>query len=178
MNSLGMLCTKRPIFEVFKIILDCCYSWDIFKLVALILKASKLLAMVKDSNGFALLLWSRCFFDLVIIPLFDNFKSHFRNTYPPTSLEFWPLEAMNPSFLASKSSSTYTLIKPWCKSTLKTFLITFFELLFLKNCVMPRGLWWTLSPLLNCFMVFILFFTINMGNMWKGSLLLSMIFFS
>jgi hypothetical protein len=48
-------------------------------------------------------------------------------------------------------------------------LITFLKLLFLENCVMPRGLWQALSPLPSCFMVFIFLFSISMGDMLKGS---------
>jgi hypothetical protein len=61
------------------------------------------------------------------------------------------MEVVRPSFLASKPFLTYTLIRSWCKSTSKTLLITFFELLFLKNYVMPRGIWRTFSPLPSCF---------------------------
>ncbi len=75
---------------------------------------------------------------------------------------------MRPSFLASKPSLTYTLIGLWCKLMLKTFLIMFFELLFLNSCVISRGLWWSLSPLLGCFIVFILLFITSMGGIWKG----------
>jgi hypothetical protein len=44
-------------------------------------------------------------------------------------------------------------------------LIMFFELLFLENYVMPRGLWQTLSRLPGCCMVFILIFTTSTGGM-------------
>ncbi len=109
-----------------------------------------------------------CFFNLLVISVSYNFGGHFKNTYPPISLEYQPLEAMRPSFLAFEPFLTYTLIGPWCKSTLKMFLIAFLELLFLKNCVMSRGLWWSLSPLLGCFMVFIFLFITSMGSMWNG----------
>ncbi len=93
----------------------------------------------------------RCFFGLLVIPLSYNFGGHFRNTYPPISLEYRPLEAMRPSFLASEPSSTYTFIGPWCKLTSKMLLITFFKLLFLNNCVMSRSFWRVLSSLPSCF---------------------------
>ncbi len=118
---------------------------------------------------FILLPWASCFFDLLVIPSSYNFGGHFKSTYPRTSLEFWPLKAVRSSFLVSKYSSTYTLIRRWCKSTSKTLLITFLDLLFLENCVMPGGLWWTLAPLSSCFIMFILFFIINMGDILKGS---------
>ncbi len=76
---------------------------------------------------------------------------------------------MKPFFLASKPSLTYTLIALWCKSTLKTLLIMFFKLLFLESYGMPKDLWRTLSLLPGYFMVLILLFTINMGNMRRGS---------
>jgi hypothetical protein len=79
-----------------------------------------------------------------------SFKGHFKSIYPPISLEYWPLELVRPSLLAFMPSLTYTLIGLWWKSTLKTFLITFLELLFLESCVMPRGFWWALSPLPCC----------------------------
>jgi hypothetical protein len=62
---------------------------------------------------------------------------------------------MKPSLLASEPSLTYTLIGPWCMSMSKTLLITFLELLFLKNCVVTGGLWQALSFSLNWFMAFI-----------------------
>ncbi len=57
---------------------------------------------------------------------------------------------MRPSFLAFEPSLTCTWIGPWCRSMLKMLLITFIESLFLKCCVTPGGLWWTLSLLLSC----------------------------
>ncbi len=59
---------------------------------------------------FVLLLCARCFFDLLVVPLSYSFKGHFRNTYPPTSLEFQPLEVIRPSLLAFEPFLTYTLI--------------------------------------------------------------------
>jgi len=45
--------TRGCIFKVFRIILNSCcyYSWDILRLVALVLGASRLLTMVKDTSG-------------------------------------------------------------------------------------------------------------------------------
>jgi hypothetical protein len=106
-------------------------------------------------------------------PLSYNLRGCFKNIYPPINSEFWPLEVVKPSFLALKPSSTYTLIGSWCKSTSKMLLIVFLELLFLESYKMPKDFWQTLSPLPGCFMVFILFFIINMGNMRKGSSLLN-----
>jgi len=65
---------------------------------------------------------------------------------PPINLEYSPLEAVRSSFLVSKPSLTYTLIRPWCKSTSKTLLIMFFKLLFLESygC---RGAFGEHSPL-------------------------------
>ncbi len=85
---------------------------------------------------FILLSWAKCFFNLLIDPLSYNFGGHFKSTYPPISLEYWPQEVMRPSLLAFKPSLTYTLIGLWRKLTLKILLITFFKLLCLKNCVM------------------------------------------
>jgi hypothetical protein len=44
----------------------------------------------------------------------------------------------------------------------------FLKLLFVESYEMLRDLWWTLSFLLGCFMVFILLFITSMGNMSKG----------
>jgi hypothetical protein len=79
---------------------------------------------------------------------------------------------VRPFFLALEPSLIYTLIGLWCKSMLKMLLIVFFKLLFLENYKMLGDLWRTLSPFPSCFMVFILLFTTNMGNMKRGSLLL------
>ncbi len=115
----------------------------------------------------------RCFFSLLIIPLFYNCGGHFRSTYPLINLECWPLKVMKPSILAYETSSTYTLIGPWWRSMLKMFLIMIFKLLFLESCVMLRSFWQALSPLPGCFMVFIFLFITNMGNMWRRSPLLN-----
>jgi hypothetical protein len=122
---------------------------------------------------FVLLLWVKCFFDLLVIPLFYNFGGCSKSTYLPINLEFRPLEVARPSLLAFEPSSTYTLIGLWCRSTSKTLLIVFLELLFVESCVMLGGLWQTLSPLPSCFMVLILLFITSMGCMWRGSPLLN-----
>jgi hypothetical protein len=44
----------------------------------------------------------------------------------------------------------------------------FLELLFLENYEMLGDLWWALSLLLGCVLVFIPLFTTSMGNMSKG----------
>jgi len=110
----------------------------------------------------------RCFFDLLIIPLSYNFGGHFKNTYPPINLEYWPLVVMRPSLLTFEPFLTYTLIGLWCRSTSKMLLVPFFELLFLKGWIMSGGLWQALSPLPSFFMVLILLFITNMGDMWRG----------
>jgi len=89
--------------------------------------------------------YARCFFDLLVVPLSYTFGGRFKSTYPPISLEYWPLEAMKPSILALEPSLTYTLIGLWCKLILKMLLITFFKLLFLKMYEMLGDLWWALS---------------------------------
>jgi hypothetical protein len=80
-------------------------------LMALMLGACKLLAMAKDIGGLHPIAIGEVFFQL-IVPLSYNFRGRFMNTYPPISSEFRPLEAMNPSYLEPKPSSTYTLIGP------------------------------------------------------------------
>jgi hypothetical protein len=47
------------------------------------------------------------------------------------------------------------------------------ELLFLENYEMSKDLWQSLSLLTGCFMVLIILFTINMGNIRRGSPLLN-----
>jgi hypothetical protein len=108
----------------------------------------------------------RCFFNLLIIPLIYNFKGHFRDTYPPISLEYRPLEVMKLSLLAFEPPSTYTLIGVWCRS--KTPLITFLGLLFLESCVMSGGFWQTLSLLLDYFMVFMFFLLLACTTCGEG----------
>jgi len=54
----------------------------------------------------------------------------------------------------------------------KMLLITFFELLFLENCLM-LGAFGDCPFYQKNFMVFILFLTTNMGDMWEGSPLLN-----
>jgi hypothetical protein len=54
-----------------------------------------------------------------------------------------------------------------------TYLVIIDHLLILESYVMLGGFWQALSPLLSCFMVLILLFITSMGDMWKGSRLLS-----
>jgi len=105
--------------------------------------------------------------------LFYNFRSYFKSTYPLISLKYWPLKIVKPSFLTSKTSSTYTLIELWCKLTSKILLITFLQLLFLKNYGMLKVFWRALSLLPKKFIVFNFFFITSMGIMRKGSQLLN-----
>jgi hypothetical protein len=56
---------------------------------------------------------------------------------------------------------------------IEMFLITFFELLFLKSCKMLGDLWQASSPLPSCFLVLILLFNTSMGSMKRGSPLLN-----
>jgi hypothetical protein len=74
---------------------------------------------------------------------------------------------MRLSFLVSHPSSTYNLIRLWCKSMSKTFLISFIFIYFLENSKMSGDLWWALSLLLGCFMMFIFLFISNMAT-WGG----------
>ncbi len=48
-----------------------------------------------------------------------------------------------------------------------TFDNIFGTSIFKKLCDV-KNLWWVLSPLPNCFMMFILLFASSMGNMWRG----------
>jgi hypothetical protein len=129
--------------------------------------------MTNDTNGLCFIIVGEVFLWLVNCSIVLYFGGRFRSTYPPISLEYQPLQIMKPSLLTFEPFLTYTLIGPWRRLTSKMFSITFFELLFLESCVMSRGLWQTLSFLLNCFMVLILFFITNMGGMWRGSPLLN-----
>jgi hypothetical protein len=72
-------------------------------------------------------------------PVWSEFEGHFKSNCSLISLEHQPLEVVRPSLLASEpssTSSTYTLIGPWCRSMLKTHLKAFLKLLFLESCVM------------------------------------------
>jgi hypothetical protein len=73
---------------------------------------------------------------------------------------------VEPSFLALEPFLTYTLIGSWCKLMSKIFLITFFEMLFLKNYGLLENLWWALSFLPSCFIVFIFSLLLAWGT-WK-----------
>jgi hypothetical protein len=89
----GCFISKDPSLgfsELFQIVVV--VHGDIMKLVTLMLGASRLLAMAKDTSGLRPNVLSKIFFDLLIIPLSFNFEGHFKNTYPPTSLEHQPLE--------------------------------------------------------------------------------------
>jgi hypothetical protein len=106
-----MFHTIGPIFRVLFQVVFAIFHGDIPRLMALMLRANRLLAMVKNTCGFCSFLWARCFFDLLIVPLSYNFEGHFKSTYFPISLEFQPLEAVKPSVLAFEPSVTHTLIR-------------------------------------------------------------------
>jgi hypothetical protein len=113
MNILRLFHTRGPILKVFGIIqvVLIVVHGDIPKLMALMLWANRLLAMAKNIGGLCPIIISEVFFDLLVIPLSFNFKGHFKSTYPPISLEYWPLEVVRPSLVAFEPSSTYTLIR-------------------------------------------------------------------
>jgi hypothetical protein len=50
--------------------------------MALVLEASKLLIMVKDIGGFCPIVVVKCFFNLLVVPLFYSFGGCFKSTYP------------------------------------------------------------------------------------------------
>jgi hypothetical protein len=171
-----MLHFRRSIFKVFKIILGCYYycSWDIPMLMALMLRANKLLAMAKDTNDLHFIIVGEVFFRHISCSIvLQFFWGCFKNIYPPINLEYRPLKVMKPFILGFEPSSTYTLTRSWWRLTLKIFLITFFELLLFFIIVMSWGLLRALSLLPSYFMVHILLFINSMGNMWKGSPLLN-----
>jgi len=92
---LRMFHTRKPILRVFKIIPSCCfcYLWDIFSSVALMLGASKLLAMANDIGGFHPIVVGEVFLWLINCSIVYNFRGHFKSTYPPlvSSIDPWRL---------------------------------------------------------------------------------------
>jgi hypothetical protein len=105
-----MLHTRGPSSGILKLFqaIDVIARGDIPKLVALVLGANKLLAMAKDISGIRLIVIGEGFFNLLVFPLSYSFGVISRA--PIINLEYRPLDAMKPSLLASKPSSTYTLI--------------------------------------------------------------------
>jgi hypothetical protein len=91
--------------KLFQVVTIAC--GDIFKSMALVLGANRLLVMVKDTRGFHLIVIGKMFFSLLIIPLSSNFKGCCKSTYPPISLEYGPMEVcLKRSLMSSKA---YTL---------------------------------------------------------------------
>ncbi len=135
--------------------------------MAIMLGVSRLLVMAKDTSGLCPIAINKLFFWLINCSIVLRFYGSFQEHPPPHQFGLSTFRGYKASF------STYIVIGRWRKLTLKTLLITFLKLLFLGSCVMSRGLWRTLSLLAYCFMVFILLFTTNMGDMWKGSPLLN-----
>ncbi len=62
------------------------------------LGVSRLLVMAKDIGGLCPIVIGEVFFDLLVVPLFYNFKGCFKNTYSPINLEYQPLEDVRPFF--------------------------------------------------------------------------------
>jgi len=62
--------------------------------MALVVRANRLLAMAKDTNGLRPIIVNKIFFYLLVAPLSYSFKGHFKSTYPPISLEYQPLKVM------------------------------------------------------------------------------------
>ncbi len=167
-----MLHTRGHIFKLFQIVIVIAHG-DILRSMALVLGVNRLLALAKDFGVLCPIAVNEVFSWFISRSIELQLQGSFQEHYPHVNLEYQPLEDVKPSFLASKPSSTYTLIGSWCKSTSKTFLITFFELLFLKNYEMSGDFWQALSFLPSCFMVLIFLFSITMGNMMRESPLLS-----
>ncbi len=78
----GMLHTRRPILRVFGIIIGCCTvaHGDIPRSVALVLGASRLLAMAKDTSGFRPIAMGEVFPQLIshsiILQHWEPFQEH------------------------------------------------------------------------------------------------------
>jgi hypothetical protein len=83
---------------------------DIPRSMALMLGANKLLLIAKDTNGLCFIVVSKVFFLFINRSIILQLWGPFRNTYPPISLDYRPLEAVRPSLLTSEPSLTYTLI--------------------------------------------------------------------
>jgi hypothetical protein len=67
--------------KLFQVVTIAC--GDIFKSMALVLGAIRLLVMVKDTRGFHPIVVGKMFFSLLITPLSSNFKGYYKSTYPP-----------------------------------------------------------------------------------------------
>jgi hypothetical protein len=85
--------------KLFQIIVVVAHG-DIFRLVALMLRVSKLLAMEKDLGGLC----------PIVVPLSFSLRGHFKNTYPPINSKYQPQWDVTPSFLTLEPSLTYILI--------------------------------------------------------------------
>jgi hypothetical protein len=83
---------------------------DILRLVVLMLGVSKLLTIAKDIGNFSLTIVSEMFFQLINHSIVLQLQGRFKNTYSLINLKYQPLKVVRSSLLASKPSSTYTLI--------------------------------------------------------------------
>ncbi len=113
--------------------------------------------------------WKKKCKNYFVLPAFKTW--FWFNMYSPIISKHQPLEVVRPSLVAFEPFSTYTLLKVMKQINVKNIFSNIFWVL--KNYEMPRDLWRTLSPLLGCFVVFILLFITSMGNMKKRSPLLS-----
>jgi len=100
----GCFIAKDPssrFLELFQVVVVVVHG-DIFRAMALMLGASKLLAVAKDIGGLHPIIVSKVSLRLISHSIVLQLQGPFISIYPPTNWEFQPLEAMNPSFLASK----------------------------------------------------------------------------
>jgi hypothetical protein len=116
-----------------------------------VLGVNRLLAMAKDTGGLRPIAISKVFLWFISHSIVLQLRGPFQEHLSPHQFGVLTPKGYETIFLTSNPSSTYTLIRSWCKSTSKMFLISFFFIFFLENSKMLRDLWWTLSLLPRCF---------------------------
>jgi len=97
------------------------------------LGVSRLLAMAKDIGSLRPIVVGEVFFRLIncsiVLQLWEPFQEHLS----PHCLEYQPLEAVRPFFLASNPSSTCTLIGSRCRLDLENVFNSVYRAIIFKE---------------------------------------------
>jgi len=102
-HLLGCFIPKDPSSRFSKLFQVVVALGDIHRSMALVLGVSRLLAMEKNTKGLCLITIGEMFFRLINCSIVLQLRGHFKNTYPPISLEYRPLKVVRPSLFGIRT---------------------------------------------------------------------------
>jgi hypothetical protein len=172
----GCLILEDPSLRFLKLfqIVDVAHG-DILKLVALVLGACRLLSMAKDTRSPCPIVLSKVCFQLISRSIVLHFWGPFQEHLSPHWFRVSTLGSCETILFGI--ITLFNLHPHWVVmlqiDIKNAFNNIFWVIIYRKLRDVKGPLGWTLSHLLDYFMVLIPLFTTSMGNMTKGSLLLN-----